>query len=87
MPPVYSDQDIPRFRRLFDECESHFRGLKALGVAENMYLTILVPAVMQKLPEFSADDHKRRGVFNLVDGENVASLFERAGTERIIFMQ
>ena len=51
MPPVYSDRDIPCLRRLFDECESHFRGLKALGVEENTYSTIVVPAIMQKLPE------------------------------------
>ena len=36
--------------------------------------------------EFSTDDHKRRGVFNLVDGANIASLFERAGTERGSFL-
>ena len=51
MPPVYSDRDIPCLRRLFDECESHFRGLKAFGVEENTYSTIVVPAIMQKLPE------------------------------------
>ena len=51
MPPVYRDRDIRRLRRLFDECESHFRGLKALGVEENTYSTIVVPAIMQKLPE------------------------------------
>ena len=51
MPPVYSDRDIPRLRKLFHECESHFRGLTALGVEENTYSTIVVPAIMQKLPE------------------------------------
>ena len=51
LSPVYTDRDIPRLRKLFDECESHFRGLKALGVEEITYSTIVVPAIMQKLPE------------------------------------
>ena len=51
LSPVFSDRDIPRLRKLFDECESHFRGLKALGVEEITYSTIVVPAIMQKLPE------------------------------------
>ena len=51
LPPVYSDRDIPRLRKLFDECESHFRGLKAFGEEENTYSTTVVPAIMQKLPE------------------------------------
>ena len=51
LSPVYSDRDIPRLRKLFDECESHFRGLKALGVEENTYSTIVVPAIMKQLPE------------------------------------
>ena len=51
LPPVYSERDIPRLRKLFDECESHFRGLNALGVEESTYSTVVVPAIMQKLPE------------------------------------
>ena len=34
----------------------------------------------------STDDRKRGGVFNLVDGANVASLFKGAGTERGSFL-
>ena len=34
----------------------------------------------------STDDNKRGGVFNLVDGANVASLFKGAGTERGSFL-
>ncbi len=51
LPPVFSDRDIPRLRKLFDDCEAHFRALKALGVDENTYSSVVVPAIMQKLPE------------------------------------
>jgi len=30
LPPVFSERDIPRLRKLFDDCEAHFRGLQAL---------------------------------------------------------
>lgn len=49
--PVHSDRDIPRLRKLYDECETHYRGLKALGVYENTYSSVVVPAIMQKMPE------------------------------------
>ena len=51
LPPVFSERDIPRLRKLFDDCEAHFRGLQALGVNENTYSSVVVPASMQKLPE------------------------------------
>ena len=51
LPSVYSDQDTPRLRRLYDRCETHYRGLIALGVNENTYASVVVPAVMQNLPE------------------------------------
>ena len=31
--------------------EAHFRGLQALGVDENTYLSVAFSAIMQKLPE------------------------------------
>ena len=51
LPPVSSDRDIPRLRKLFDDCEAHFRGLQALGVDENTYSSVVVPAMMQKLQD------------------------------------
>ena len=51
LPPVYSDRDTPRLRRLYDRCETRYQGLIALGVNENTYASVVVPAVMQKLPE------------------------------------
>lgn len=40
LPPVYSDRDTPRLRRLWDRYETHYRGLIALGVNENTYAYI-----------------------------------------------
>ena len=51
LPPVFSDRDIPTPRKLFDDCEAHFRGLQALGVDKNTYSSVVVAALMQKLPE------------------------------------
>ena len=36
--------------------------------------------------EILTDDHKRGGVFNVVNGANIASLFKGAGTERGPFL-
>ena len=51
LPHVFNDKDTPRLRKLYDSCESHFRGLKALGVDENTFSAVVVPAVLHKLPE------------------------------------
>ena len=51
LPPVSSDRDIPRLRKLFDDCEAHFRGLQALRVDKNTYSSVVVAASMHKLPE------------------------------------
>ena len=49
--PVFRDRDIPRLRKLYDDCETHFRALQALKVNENTYSSMVVPSIMQKLPE------------------------------------
>ena len=51
LPHVFNDKDTPRLRKLYDSCETHFRGLKALSVNENTYSAVVVPAVLHKLPE------------------------------------
>ena len=38
-------------RKLYDSYEAHNRALKALGVKEETYSAIVVPCVMEKLPE------------------------------------
>ena len=51
LPPVFRDRDIPRLRKLYDDCETHFRAIQALKVNKNTYLSVVVPSIMQKLPE------------------------------------
>ena len=51
LTPVFSDKDTTRLRKLYDSCSAHFRGLKALGVDETTFAAVVVPAVLQKLPE------------------------------------
>jgi hypothetical protein len=49
--PVYSARDCGRLRVLFDKIETHYRGLEALGVDEATYSDIVVPAILEKIPE------------------------------------
>ena len=51
LPPVFSDRDIPRLRKLFDDCKAHFKGLQALRVDKNTYSSVVVATSMHKLPE------------------------------------
>ena len=51
LPHVFNDKDTPRLRKLYDSCETHFRGLKALSENENTYSAVVVPAVLHKLLE------------------------------------
>ena len=32
LPPVFRDRDIPRLRRLCDDCETHFRAVTTVEV-------------------------------------------------------
>ncbi|CAB3979562.1 E3 ubiquitin- ligase DZIP3 [Paramuricea clavata] len=48
---VYSARDCGRLRVLFDKIETHYRGLEALGVDEATYSDIVVPAILEKIPE------------------------------------
>ena len=36
---------------MYDSCEAHNRALKALGVSEESYSSIVVPVIVEKLPE------------------------------------
>ena len=46
-----SSGDIRSIRRLYDTIESHIRGLKTLGVKSESYGCLLVPVIMNKIPE------------------------------------
>ena len=49
--PVYGERDTQRLRNLCDLIETQYRGLEALEVDELTYSTIVVPALLEKLPE------------------------------------
>ena len=48
LSPVFKERDT---RNLYDSCEAHNRALKALGVSEESYSSIVVPVIVEKLPE------------------------------------
>ena len=48
---MYSDRDPRRLRTLYDTVESHYRGLVAIGVEERTYSGIVVPSILEKLPD------------------------------------
>ncbi len=45
LSPVFRERDTQRLRKLYDSCEAHNRALKSLGVNEESYSTIVVPAM------------------------------------------
>ncbi|XP_046844025.1 uncharacterized protein LOC124438077 [Xenia sp. Carnegie-2017] len=47
---IRDEGDIDKLR-LYDTCETNYRGLKALGVDEAAYSAIVVPEVIAKLPD------------------------------------
>ena len=51
LPAVYSERDPARLRAFYDAIETHHRGLQALNVEQDKYATIVVPSLMDKLPE------------------------------------
>ena len=51
LPPVFNEKSVNRLRTLHDQIETHFRGLEALGVDKIKYSSIVVPELMEKIPE------------------------------------
>ena len=49
--PMFNPKDTRRLRRVFDTIESNYRGLQALQVNEHTYAVIVVPSVLNKLPQ------------------------------------
>ena len=49
--PVYSERNIERLRKLLDCVKTHYHGLEAMGVDEDSYSTIVVPVILDKIPE------------------------------------
>ena len=49
--PVFNESDVMRLRTLYDQVETHHRTLAALGADEQSYSSIIVPSLLEKLPE------------------------------------
>ena len=49
--PVFNDWDAARLRKLYDAVECNHRGLQALDISSVTYQSIVVPAIVKKLPE------------------------------------
>ena len=49
--PVYSAKDVRGLRIFHDTVETHYRGLCALDVNENTYSSIVVPTLLEKIPD------------------------------------
>ena len=48
--PVTQGEDVSSLRKFYDTVEIHYRDLRALGVDEAVYSTIVVPDLIEKLP-------------------------------------
>ena len=51
LPAVFNEKNVTRLRTLQDQIEIHYRGLDAIGVDKNSYSSIVVPILMEKVPE------------------------------------
>ena len=51
LPAVFKERNTQRLRKLYDSREAYKRALKSLGVNEESYSTIVVPATLEKMPE------------------------------------
>ena len=51
LSPVYNENDTERLRTLLDLTETHYQGLVALGIAQEMYSCVLVPKILEKILE------------------------------------
>ena len=64
--PVFNEKNIRKMRDLYDCLETHCRGLEALGVDQENYSCIVVPTVMEKIPD-AVRLNMIKGIKNLDD--------------------
>ena len=51
LPPVFNERNTARLRHLYDDIEAHFPSQEALGADKDSYSSVVVPVVMEKIPE------------------------------------
>ena len=57
--PVSSPNNLKGLRRLHDQIESHVWGLKSLGVAQELYGSLLSLVLLNKLPRELTTDYQQ----------------------------
>ena len=50
LPPVYNEKNVQGLRNFHDQIETRFRALEAQGVDKETYSSVVVPALMSKIP-------------------------------------
>ncbi|CAB3993299.1 Hypothetical predicted protein, partial [Paramuricea clavata] len=51
LPGANTNSDTKKLRRIYDEVQQHVRGLKAVGISSKQYGKLLVPILMNKIPQ------------------------------------
>ena len=73
MGPIYSERNTNRLRTMYEFAETKHRALEALGVDEDSYSAIVVPSLLEKLPEqlrlaiTKGEDHHERNLQQLLE--------------------
>ena len=70
LSPVTSIAEIKKIRMIYDHVEANVKGLDALGIAPGTYGSLLVPVMMNKLPEelrLIITRHFKGGEWNLTE--------------------
>ena len=62
LAPVFSESSVERLRHLRDQIETHFRSLEAQGVEKESYSSVVVPVLMEKIPQSLRNNMIRFGV-------------------------
>eukprot|EP00794_Sanderia_malayensis_P004910 gene4910-biopygen3985 len=51
LAPIFNDRSLTRLRNLHDDLETHFHGLEAMGAEKETHSSVVIPVVMEKIPE------------------------------------
>jgi hypothetical protein len=74
---VKDEKDLVSLRRLCDRVETHYRGLEAVGIEKNTYSSIVVPHILDCLPESVRLIITREKDFHEWDVENLLQPLKR----------
>ena len=73
LEPIYGERDTERLRTMYDFAETKYRASEALGVDQETYSAIVVPSLLEKLPEqlrltiTRGEDHHEWNLEQLLD--------------------